>query len=80
MEELNEPIKVNHEPIKPTLGGHAYCMPNSSTPCCVCQDKSNLVEAIFSKINKLFLENKQLKLRSIMKTSTSTWRKIKSDA
>ena len=80
MEELNEPIKVDHEPMKTTPGGHAYCMPNSSTPCYACQDKCNLVKAIFSKINKLFLEKKQMKPRSIMKTSTSTWRKIKSGA
>ena len=33
--------------------------------------------ALVSKINKLTLENKQLKHRPLMKTSTFTWRKIK---
>ena len=51
MEELNEPIKVDHEPMKTTPGGHAYCMPNSSTPCYACQDKCNLVKAYFWKKN-----------------------------
>ena len=32
------------------------------------------------KINKLTLENKEFKYGSIMKTSTFTWRKIKTDA
>ena len=55
-------------------------MSNNSTPCYACQDKSNLVKALVSKINKLTLENKQLKHRSIMKTSAFTWRITKTDA
>ena len=50
-----------------------------STPCYACQDKSNLVKALVLKINKLTLENKQLKHRSIKKTSTFIWRKIRID-
>ena len=38
------------------------------------------MKALVSEVNKLTLENKQLKRRSIMKTSTFTWRKIKADA
>ena len=37
------------------------------------------VKALVSKTNKLTLENKQLKHKAIMKTSTITWRKIKTD-
>ena len=51
---------------------------NNST-CYACQDKSILVKALVSKINKLTLGNKHLKHRSIIKTSTFTWRKIKTD-
>ena len=80
MEELNEPMEVIHEPVKIIPGDHTYCLTNNSTPYYASQDKSNLVKALVSKINKLTLENKQLKHRSIMKTSTFTWRKIKTDA
>ena len=59
---------------------HTYCLPNNSTLCYACQNKSNLVKTFFFKINKLTLENKQLKHRPIKKTSTFTWRKIKADA
>ena len=38
------------------------------------------MEALLSKINKLTLENKQLKHRSIITTLIFTWRKIKTDA
>ena len=38
------------------------------------------MKALVSKINKLTLGNKELKYRSIMKTSTFTLRKIKTDA
>ena len=80
MEELNGPMKVIHEPMKIIPRGHRYCLPNNSTPCYACQDKSNLVEALLSKINKLTSENKQLKHRSIITTLIFTWRKIKTDA
>ena len=56
MEELNESIEV-------IPGDYTYCLPNNSTPCYACQDKSNLVKALASKINKLTLENEQLKYR-----------------
>ena len=80
IEELNESMEVIHEPMKIILGDHTYCLPNNSTPCYACQDKSNLVKALVSKINKLTSENKHLKYISIMKTSTFTWRKIETDA
>ena len=80
MEELNESMEVIHEPIKITPEDNTYCLSNNSTPCYACQGKSNLVKALISKINKLTLENKQLKHRSIMKTSTFTLRKIKAYA
>ena len=80
MEERNEPMEFIHEPMKIIPGDHTYCLPNNYTPCCACQEKSNLVKALTSKISKLTLENKQLKYRSIMKTSTFTWRKIKTGA
>ena len=80
MEELNWPKEVIHEPIKIIPGGNTHCLSNNSTPCYACQDKSNLVKALVSKINKLTLENKQLKHRSIMKTSAFTWRITKTDA
>ena len=38
------------------------------------------MKALVSKIRTLYLENKPLERRSIMKTSTLTWRKIKTDA
>ena len=50
---------------------------NSSTPSYVFHDNSNFVKALVSKINKLDLESKQLKHKSIIKASTFTWRKIK---
>ena len=31
---------------------HTYYLPNNSSPCYACQDKSNLVTAPVSKINK----------------------------
>ena len=80
MEELNESMEVIREPMKIIPGDHTYCLPNNSTPCYACQDRSNLVKALVSKINKLPLENKRLKYRSIMRTSTFTSRKIKTDA
>ena len=80
MEELNEPMELIHELIKTLPGDHRYCLRKNSTPFHACQNKSNLVKAFVSKTNKLTLENKQLKNRSIMKTSTFTWRKIKTGA
>ena len=80
MEEINQPMEFIDEPFKILHGDHTYCWPNNSTPCCACQDKSNLVKALVSKINKLTLANKQLKHRSLIKTSTFLWRKIKTNA
>ena len=80
MEKLNEPMEFIHEPMKTIPGDHTYCLPNNSTPCYACQDKSNFVKTLASKINKLTLENEQLKHRSIMKTLTFTMRKIKTDS
>ena len=60
-------MEVIHEPMKIILGDHTYCLPNNSTPCYACQEKSNLEKALVSKINKLNLENKQLKYKSIEK-------------
>ena len=80
MEKLNEAMEFVNEPMKIILGDHTYCLLNNSTPSYVCQDKSNLVKTLISKISKLTLQNKQLKHKSIMKTSTFTWRKIKTDA
>ena len=71
MEELNEPIEVIYETIKIILGDHTYYLQNNST-CYFCQDKSNLLKLLFSKVNKLTLENNQLKHGSMMKTSTFT--------
>ena len=45
-EELNEPMEVIHEPVKIIPGDHTYCLPNNSTSCYACQDKSNLVKAL----------------------------------
>ena len=73
MEELNEPMEI-------IPGDHTYCLPNNSTPCYLCQGKSNFVKVHVLKINTLTLENKQSKHRSIMQTSTFIWRKIKTDA
>ena len=78
MEEVNEPMEIIHEPMKIIPGDYTYCLPNNSTPCYACQDKFNLVKAFVSKRSKLSLENKQLKYRSIMKSSTFTWRKTNS--
>ena len=80
MEELNEPMEFIHEPMKTIPRDHTYCLPNNSTPCYACQDKSNFVKALVSKINKLTLENEQLKHRSIMKTLTFTGKKINTDS
>ena len=80
MEELNESMEVIHEAMAIIPGDHTYCLPNNSTPSYVFQEKSNLVKALISKSNKLTLESKQLKYRSIMETSTLTWRKTKTDA
>ena len=63
MEEFNKPMKVIHEPLKNIPGDHRYCLPNNSTPCYAFQEKSNLLKSLVSKINKLTLENKQLKHR-----------------
>ena len=75
MEKLNGPMEVIHEPLKIIPGDHTYCLANNFTPCYACQDKSNLMKALVSKVNKLNLENKQLKHRSVMKTATFTWKK-----
>ena len=56
MKEINEPKEV-------IPGDHTYCLPNNHTLCYACQDKSNLVKALASKINKLNLKNRQLKHR-----------------
>ena len=63
VKELNEPMEVIHEPIQIIPGDHSFCLPNNSTSCYTCQEKFNIVKALFSKINKLTLENKQLKHR-----------------
>ena len=65
MEEFNEPTEVIHESMKIVPGDHTYCLPSKN---------------IVSKINKLTMENKESKYRSIVKTSTFTRRKIKTDA
>ena len=52
MMELNEPMEVVHEPMEIIPGDHTYCLPNNSTTSYACQDKSNLVKALVSKINK----------------------------
>ena len=72
MEELNELMELIHELIKTLPGDHRCCLRKNSTPFHACQNKSNLVKAFVSKTDKLTLENKQLKNRSIMKTSTFT--------
>ena len=51
-------------------GDHIYCLPNNCTPCYACYGKFNFMKILPLKINKLTLENKQLKHRSIVKTST----------
>ena len=73
-------MELIHEPVKTVPGDHTYCLPNTSTPCYACQDKADLVKALVSKISKLTLKNKELKHISIVKTSTITWRTIKTDA
>ena len=80
MEERNETLEAIHEQMKIILGDRTYCLPNNYTPCYACHDKSNLLQALVSKINKLTSEKKQLKHRSIMKTSTFIWKKIKTYA
>ena len=80
LEELNETIEVIREPMKIIPGHYTYCSPNNFTPCYAYQDKSNHVKALVSKTNKLTLEYKQLKHRSLMNTSIYTCRKIKTDA
>ena len=57
MEERNEPMKVIHEAKEIIPGDHTYCLISNSTLCYVCQEKSNLVKALFSKIKTLYLEN-----------------------
>ena len=73
-------MEVIHEPMKTIPGDHTCCLQNNSIICYACQDRSKLVKVLFSKINKLSLKNKQFKHRSIMKISTFTWRKKKTDA
>ena len=53
MEELNEPTEVIHEPMKIIPGDHTYCLTNNSSPFYACQDKSNIVKTLVSKIKKL---------------------------
>ena len=73
-------MEVIHEPMKIIPDDHTHFLPNNSSPCQAFQDKSNFVKVPVSKINKLILENKQLKHRSIMITSIFTWRKTKTNA
>ena len=42
MEELNEPMEFIYETMKIIPGDHPYCLQNNSTPCYVCQHKSNI--------------------------------------
>ena len=49
MDELNEPMEVIHKPMKNIPGDYAYCLPNSSVSSYACQDKSNLMKALFQK-------------------------------
>ena len=72
-------MEVIHEPMKIIPGDHTYCLSKNSTRCYACQGKSNLVKALISKINKLALENKHMKHKSITRASTFIWRKIKTD-
>ena len=78
-EATYESMEVIHETMKLSLETtHTTCQ--ISTPCYTCQDKCNLVKSLVLKINKLPLKNKQLKHRSIKKTSLFIWTKIRIDA
>ena len=46
MEKLNKLMERIQEPMKIIAGNHRYYLPNNSTPCYACQDKSNLVKAL----------------------------------
>ena len=56
LEKPDEPMEVIHEPIKIIHVEHIFCLSNNSPPCYACQDKSNLVKALISKIIKLNLK------------------------
>ena len=54
IEELNEAMEVIHELIKIIPGDHTYYLPNNSTPCYACKDKSNLKKHLLKKNNNNF--------------------------
>ena len=54
-EGCNEPMEIIHESMKIIPGDHIYCLSNNYTPCYAYQDKSNLVRALVSNINKIIV-------------------------
>ena len=54
-EGCNEPMEIIHESMKIIPGDHIYCLSNNYTLCYAYQDKSNLVRALVSNINKIIV-------------------------
>ena len=79
MEELNESMDVIHEPIKLYLETTHTAYQIILLLVMLVRTIVNLVKFLVSKINKLTLESKQLKHRSVVKTSTFALRNIKTD-
>ena len=48
-------MEIIHESMKIIPGDHIYCLSNNYTPCYAYQDKSNLVRALVSNINKIIV-------------------------
>ena len=69
-----------YEPMEIIPRDHTYYLPNNSTPCYACQDKSNLVTAPVSKINKWTLENNTVEISINNENLKFTRRKVKTDA
>ena len=81
--EVNQTESTTKLSSSVVLDDHSWYWMKDATKCQACIDQRNLIEVLVDEINKLILENKLLKRKSLCyansKTPCFTWRKIKTD-
>jgi len=81
LETINDDISITSSFLE-----HSYCSSSSKVQCRACVDKSNVIDSLVQRANRLTAENLRLKARlrdklfNKEKNATYTWRNIKSDA
>ena len=81
--EVNQIESTTKLSLSAVLDDHSYCWQKDTPKCLHCVDQRNLIEVLVNEINKLTLENKLLKRKTLcyanINRSCFTWRKIKTD-